>query len=76
MRTDKTNYYLNIAEVVSERSTCLRRRFGAVIVYDDVIISTGYNGSVRGDTNCCDKGSCVRNTNNNKPGEGRVLTKK
>ena len=70
MRIDKENYYLNIAEAVLERSTCLRRRFGAVIVYNDAIISTGYNGSIRGEINCCDTGKCPRIDNNDKPGEG------
>ena len=48
MRRDKINYYLDIAEMVAKRSTCLRRQYGAVIVRDDEIISTGYNGAPRG----------------------------
>ncbi|MTI61543.1 MAG: cytidine deaminase [Firmicutes bacterium] len=59
-RIDKKNYYLDIAEAVLERSTCLRRRYGAVIVNNDEIISTGYNGSPRGCTNCNENGSCIR----------------
>ncbi len=59
-RPDKDSYYLNIAEAVLERSTCLRRKYGAVIVKDDEIISTGYNGSPRGEANCCDIGYCER----------------
>ncbi|MBQ7160894.1 MAG: cytidine deaminase [Clostridia bacterium] len=59
-RVSKINYYLDIAETVSERSTCLRRRFGAIIVKDDVIVSTGYNGAPRGRTNCSDIGECMR----------------
>lgn len=59
-RVSKQNYYLDIAETVSERSTCLRRRFGAIIVKNDVIISTGYNGSPRGRQNCSDIGHCAR----------------
>mgnify|MGYP000176885912 CR=1 FL=1 len=59
-RIDKNNYYLDIAEAVLERSTCLRRKYGAVIVNNDEIISTGYNGSPRGCTNCNEKGSCIR----------------
>jgi dCMP deaminase len=59
-RVSKHNYYLDIAQTVSERSTCLRRRFGAIIVKNDVIISTGYNGSPRGRANCTDIGSCYR----------------
>lgn len=59
-RVDKKNYYLNIAEAVLERSTCLRKKYGAVIVNNDEIISTGYNGSPRGCTNCNEKGICIR----------------
>ena len=59
-RRDKINYYLDIAEVVSERSTCLRRHFGAIIVNNDQIISTGYAGAPRGRTNCSDLGHCTR----------------
>ena len=59
-RPSKNDYYLNIAKAVSERSTCLRRHYGAVIVKDDEIISTGYNGSPRGLENCCDRGTCER----------------
>ena len=59
-RVSKENYYLDIAETVSERSTCLRRRFGAIIVRNDTIISTGYNGAPRGRQNCTDLGSCIR----------------
>ena len=61
MRPNKDEYYLNIAEAVLTRSTCLRRKYGAVIVKDDEILSTGYNGSPRGDNNCCDMGYCYRN---------------
>lgn len=53
-RPSKDEYYLNIALAVSKRSTCNRRHYGAVIVKDDVIIATGYNGSPRGEFNCCD----------------------
>ena len=59
-RRDKTNYYLDIAEAVSERSTCLRRKFGAIIVKNDEIISTGYNGAPRGRANCSDLDYCFR----------------
>lgn len=59
-RRDKNNYYLDIAETVLERSTCIRRQFGAVIVKNDEIISTGYNGSPRGRKNCNDLGYCMR----------------
>lgn len=59
-RISKDDYYLNIALAVSRRSTCLKRRYGAVIVKDDEIIATGYNGSPRGETNCCDLGFCKR----------------
>lgn len=63
MRTDKTNYYLDIAEVVAKRSTCLRCHYGTVIVKNDEIVSTGYNGAPRGRTNCIDLGSCFRTEN-------------
>lgn len=59
-RVSKNNYYLDIAQTVSERSTCLRRRYGAIIVKNDVIISTGYNGAPRGRKNCTDIGYCHR----------------
>ena len=60
MRTDKINYYLDIAETVLERGTCLRRNYGAIIVKNDAIISTGYVGAPRGRKNCIDMGFCVR----------------
>ena len=60
MRKDKINYYLDIAASVSERSTCLRRHYGCVIVKNDEIISTGYNGASRGRKNCDDLGFCYR----------------
>ncbi len=59
-RTDKINYYLDIAETVAERGTCLRRNFGAIIVSNDEIVSTGYNGAPRGRVNCIDTGVCIR----------------
>ncbi len=59
-RVSKENYYLDIAQTVAERSTCLRRRFGAIIVKDDSIVSTGYNGAPRGRKNCSDIGDCYR----------------
>lgn len=59
-RRDKNNYYLDLAEVVSKRGTCLRRRFGAVIVKNDEVISTGYVGAPRGRKNCSDLGFCIR----------------
>ena len=59
-RIDKNNYYLDIATSALERSTCLRRKWGAVIVKDDEIISTGYNGAPRGRKNCTDLGKCIR----------------
>lgn len=59
-RRDKHNYYLDIAETVLERGTCLRRNYGAIIVKNDEIISTGYTGAPRGRANCCDIGHCTR----------------
>ena len=61
-RTNKENYYLDIADSVSARSTCLRRRYGAIIVSNDEIISTGYNGAPRGRKNCTDICRCTRET--------------
>ena len=60
MRTDKLHYYLDIASTVATRSTCLRRQYGAVIVKNDEIIATGYNGAPRGCVNCIDTGYCKR----------------
>ncbi|MCL1832832.1 MAG: deaminase [Oscillospiraceae bacterium] len=59
-RRDKTNYYLDIAWAVGKRGTCLRRNFGAIIVNNDEIIATGFNGASRGRENCCDRKMCVR----------------
>ena len=59
-RVSKHNYYLDIAQTVAERSTCLRKKYGAIIVKDDVIIATGYNGSPRGRKNCTDLQYCMR----------------
>ena len=59
-RISKENYYLEIAETVLERATCLRRVYGAIIVKNDEIISTGYNGAPRGRANCVDMGYCTR----------------
>lgn len=69
MRISKIEYYLGIARAVSMRSTCLRLQYGAVIVKDDEIISTGYNGSPRGSQNCCDTRECYREANNIPHGE-------
>ncbi len=59
-RVDKINYYLDIAETVAERSTCLRKHYGCIIVKNDEIISTGYNGAPRGRENCIDLGCCTK----------------
>lgn len=59
-RPNKDAYYLKIAEAVLERSTCLRRKYGAVLVKDDEIVATGYNGAPRGERNCCDLEYCER----------------
>lgn len=63
-RPSKPSYYLGIAREASKRSTCLRKHWGAVIVKDDTIVSTGYNGAARGCTNCSDKGICWRAEHN------------
>ena len=59
-RIDKQNYYLDIAETVASRATCLRKKYGSVIVNNDQIISTGYCGAPRGRVNCCDLGYCMK----------------
>ncbi len=68
-RIDKNNYYLNIAETALERSTCLRKKWGAIIVKNDEIISTGYNGAPRKRKNCDDLGYCIRESLNIPRGE-------
>ena len=68
-RISKENYYLDIAQTVASRSTCLRRKYGAIIVGNDIIISTGYNGAPRGRKNCCDLGYCMRESLNIPRGE-------
>lgn len=69
MRVDKINYYLDIAEATLERGTCLRRNFGAIIVKNDEIISSGYVGAPRGRKNCCDLKYCTREKLNIPRGE-------
>ena len=68
-RRDKINYYLDLAEVVGKRGTCLRKRWGAVIVKNDEVVSTGYVGAPRGRKNCCDTGICIRTQLNIPRGE-------
>lgn len=68
-RRDKINYYLDLAEVVSQRCTCLRRHYGAVIVKNDQVVATGYVGAPRGRKNCSDLGTCVREKLNIPRGE-------
>lgn len=68
-RVSKENYYLDIAQTVAERSTCLRRKFGAIIVKNDIIVSTGYNGAPRGRKNCSDLQFCFRDKMNIPRGE-------
>ena len=68
-RVSKENYYLDIAQTVAERATCLRKKFGAIIVKDDVIVSTGYNGAPRGRQNCNDLNYCMRDKLNIPRGE-------
>lgn len=63
-RIDKQNYYLDIAATVLERSTCMRRCYGAIIVQNDEIVSSGYNGAPRGRKNCGDLGYCAREAMN------------
>lgn len=68
-RRDKVNYYLDLAETVSQRGTCLRRLYGAVIVKNDEVVSTGYVGAPRGRKNCSDIGYCQRTKLNIPRGE-------
>ncbi|MBR2634288.1 MAG: cytidine deaminase [Clostridia bacterium] len=68
-RKSKENYYLDIAQTVAERGTCLRKKYGAIIVKNDVIVSTGYVGAPRGRKNCCDLKFCLREEMNIPRGE-------
>lgn len=68
-RVSKHNYYLDIAQTVAERCTCLRKKYGSIIVKDDVIVSTGYNGAPRGRQNCSDLNYCMRDRLNIPRGE-------
>jgi Deoxycytidylate deaminase len=68
-RTSKENYYLDIADTVLTRATCLRRKYGAIIVRDDEIIATGYNGAPRGRQNCTDMNYCYRDEMGVRSGE-------
>ncbi|MBO5145389.1 MAG: cytidine deaminase [Lachnospiraceae bacterium] len=72
-RISKTDAYLNCAENFAYRSTCIKRKYGAVIVKDDAVISTGYNGSPRGFENCCDIGECPRIRLGMHQGEGYAI---
>lgn len=72
-RVDKINYYLNIAETVAQRGTCLRNNYGSVIVKNDEIIATGYTGAPRGRKNCIDLGYCRRKEHNTPSGAGYEL---
>lgn len=69
-RISKIDTYLNCAEVFAYRSTCIKRKYGAVIVKDDVVVSTGYNGAPRGFDNCCDIGKCPRIEKDMHQGDG------
>ena len=69
VRPDWTEYFLDIAETVGKRATCLRRTYGAVIVKDHIVISTGYNGAPCGEENCSDSGYCEREKQQVPPGE-------
>ncbi len=72
-RVDKHNYYLDVADTILSRATCLRRNYGAVIVNNDEIISTGYNGAPRGRANCIDLGYCAREKLKIKQGQNYEL---
>ena len=73
VRPEWTEYFLDIARAVGRRSTCLRRRYGAIIVKDNIIISTGYNGAPRGEDNCIDLGYCEREARNVPKGQNYEL---
>lgn len=70
MRVDKINYYLDIAQAVAQRGTCLRRNYGSIIINNDELVSSGYSGSPRGRLNCSETGKCIRNELGYKSGEG------
>ena len=72
-RIDKVNNYLNMAETAAERGTCIRNNYGAIIVKNDEIISSGYTGAPRGRKNCCDIGECRRRKHNTPSGAGFEL---
>lgn len=72
-RVDKINYYLDIAETILERGTCIRNNYGSVIVKNDEIISTGYTGAPRGRKNCLDLGYCTRKAQTELSGAGFEL---
>lgn len=72
-RPDWDEYFLDIAKTVGKRATCLRRRYGAIIVKDNIIISTGYNGAPRGEANCIDTGLCERERLNVPKGQNYEL---
>ena len=74
-RVSKADTYLNCAEVFAYRSTCLKRKYGAVIVKNDAVVSTGYNGSPRKMENCCDRGECPRMALGLHQGEGYAMCK-
>lgn len=74
-RVSKADTYLNCAEVFAYRSTCIKRKYGCVIVKNDAVISTGYNGSPRGKENCCDIGECPRIVLGLHQGEGYAMCK-
>jgi dCMP deaminase len=75
MRISKSEYYLGVAKAVSARSTCRRKKYGAVIVQEDKIVATGYNGSPRGEVNCCDVSCCDRQKLNIPSGSNYELCK-
>lgn len=72
-RPNWDEYFLDIAKAVGKRSTCLRRKYGAIIVKDKIIISTGYNGAPRGEANCIDTGLCERERLNVPKGQNYEL---
>ena len=73
MRKSWNSYFMEIADIVKTRSTCIRRQVGAVIVKDNRIITTGYNGAPSGLTHCIDNGGCERERLNVPSGQRHEL---
>ena len=60
LRPNWDEYFIDIARAVAMRATCIRRRYGAVVTKENIIVSTGYNGAAAGVTDCLEVGKCTR----------------